>query len=115
MVNATSTTADARVGFTITETLVTPESDSSLTAYATGSSNYAAKGANRLKIELTLSSLAEGSTADSSFIEIVRVKNGEIGELILATNATMEGQITALFIADSCKDNKLKISKLKFD
>ena len=41
-----------------------------------------------------------------------RVRNGEIGELILATNATMEGQITAQFIADSCKDNKLKITRL---
>ncbi|MDC2966194.1 toprim domain-containing protein, partial [Alphaproteobacteria bacterium] len=41
-----------------------------------------------------------------------RVKNGEVGELILATNATMEGQITAQFIADSCKDDKLKITRL---
>ncbi len=41
-----------------------------------------------------------------------RVKKGEIEELILATNATMEGQITAQFIADSCKDEKLKITRL---
>ena len=41
-----------------------------------------------------------------------RVKNGEIEELILATNATMEGQITAQFIADSCKDHELKITRL---
>ena len=41
-----------------------------------------------------------------------RVKDGEIEELILATNATMEGQITAQFIADSCKDHKLKITRL---
>ena len=34
-------TASARVGFTITESLVTPESDSSLTDNATGSSNFA--------------------------------------------------------------------------
>ena len=78
VINATSTTPDARVGFTITETLVTPESDSSLTDNATGSSNCMPKGAHRLKIELTLTSLAESSTADSSFIEIVRVKNGAI-------------------------------------
>ena len=78
VINATSTTADARVGFTITETLVTPESDSSLTDNATGSSNFANKGAHRLKIELTLTSLASRERADSSFIEIVRVKNGAI-------------------------------------
>ena len=41
-----------------------------------------------------------------------RIKNGEIEELILATNATMEGQITAQFIADSCKDDKIKITRL---
>ena len=76
VINASSTTASARLGFTITESLITPESDSSLTDNATGSSNFAAKGAHRLKIELTLTSLAEGSTADSSFIELARVKNG---------------------------------------
>ena len=41
-----------------------------------------------------------------------RIKNGEVGELIIATNATMEGQITAQFIADSCKDDNLKITRL---
>ena len=40
--NSENITADARVGFTITETLVTPETDSSLTDNATGSSNFAA-------------------------------------------------------------------------
>ena len=41
-----------------------------------------------------------------------RVKSGEIEELILATNATMEGQITAQFIADTCKDDKIKVTRL---
>ena len=76
VISDNSPSASARVGFTITETLVTPESDSSLTDNATGSSNFAAKGAHRLKIELTLTSLAESSTADTSFVEVVRVKGG---------------------------------------
>ena len=67
VVSDNDATASARVGFTITESLVTPESDSSLTDNATGSSNFAAKGAHRLKIELTLTSLAESSTADYFF------------------------------------------------
>ena len=50
----TSETASARIGFTLNETLVTPEVDESLTDNATGSSNFAAKGAHRLKIELVL-------------------------------------------------------------
>ena len=78
VINATSSTASARVGFTITESFVTPESDSSLTDNATGSANFAAKGAHRLKIALTLTSLAESSAEDSSFVEILRVKNGKI-------------------------------------
>ena len=76
VISPTDADPDARVGFTLTEELVTPESDSSLTDNATGSSNFAAKGAHRLKITLTLTSLAEGSTADSSFIEVTRVKDG---------------------------------------
>ena len=47
----------ARVGFTVTESLATPETDSSLTDNATGSNNFADKGAHRLKIELKLSKL----------------------------------------------------------
>ena len=49
-----SSTPSYRIGFTITETLVTPEDDPSLLDNAQGSSNYAAKGAHRLKITLTL-------------------------------------------------------------
>ena len=41
-----------------------------------------------------------------------RIKDGAIEELILATNATMEGQITAQFIADSCKNEKVRVTRL---
>ena len=39
------------VGFTVTETLETPETDASLTDNATGSNNTQDKGAHRLKID----------------------------------------------------------------
>ena len=42
------------VGFDITETLTTPETDTTLLDNAQGSSNFAAKGAHRLQISLTL-------------------------------------------------------------
>ena len=71
-------TPSYRIGFTVTESLVTPESDTSLLDNATGSSNYAAKGAHRLKIALSLSKLARGSTADSTFIELMDVKEGVV-------------------------------------
>ena len=78
VISDNSTTVSQRIGFTITETLVTPETDTTLTDNATGSSNYAAKGAHRLKIELTLASLDTTSTADSTFMETMRVSNGFI-------------------------------------
>ena len=44
--------------------------DLTLTDNATGSANYAAKGAHRLKISLTLKRLDLGSSADSNFVEL---------------------------------------------
>ena len=76
VLSANSITESARVGFTISETLVTPEADSSLTDNATGSTNYAAKGAHRLKISLTLSKIDVGSSEDTSFVELMRIRSG---------------------------------------
>ena len=104
VIDATSDVANARVGLTITETLVTPESDSSLTDNATGSPNYAAKGAHRLKIELTLTSLAESSVADSSFIEIVRVRNGNVDYNARFTDYSILGDTLARRTFDESGD-----------
>ena len=71
-------TPSYRVGFTVTESLVTPESDTTLLDNATGSSNFAAKGAHRLKIALALGKLDRGSTADSSFVDLMDVKEGVV-------------------------------------
>ena len=69
-------TPSYRVGLTITETLVTPEADTSLQDNATGSTNYAAKGAHRLKISCALAKLEIGSSDDTNFVELLRIKNG---------------------------------------
>ena len=62
------------VGLTITESFVTSTDDSSLLDNATGSSNENATGAHRFKIDLTLAKLSLTSTADSSFVELVRIE-----------------------------------------
>ena len=72
----TSVQENARVGFNLTETLVTPENDVTLTDNATGSTNYAAKGAHRLQISLNLVKLPLGSAEDTSFVELLRIRNG---------------------------------------
>ena len=71
-------TPDYRVGLTVTENFITSTDDSSLLDNATGSSNVNATGAHRFKITLTLAKLSLTSTADSSFVETFRLKNGKL-------------------------------------
>jgi len=81
-----STSESARIGLVVTETLLTPESDSTLLDNAAGSSNYAAKGAHRLKMTLTLTTLSLDSTDDENFIELLRVKDGVIAKFARTTD-----------------------------
>lgn len=41
-----------------------------------------------------------------------RVQNDEVDEVILATNASVEGETTALYIQNILKNNKVKITRL---
>ena len=67
-----------RFGFKITEELITPETDASLTDNAQGSANYAAKGAHRLKINLRLTGKNLGASDDTDFVELMTLKRGEV-------------------------------------
>ena len=67
---------EGRVGFEISESIITPENDSTLLDNASGTSNFAAKGAHRLKIEATLKVLPIGSTDDDNFVELVTLLKG---------------------------------------
>jgi len=69
-------TPSYRVGLTIVETFVTSTDDTSILDNATGSSNANATGAHRFKIDLTLTKLSLSSTADASFVELFRLKDG---------------------------------------
>jgi hypothetical protein len=99
-----STTETARIGFTVTEELITPEIDATLTDNATGSSNYAAKGAHRLKVSLTLSKLDFDSTADTNFIELMRIDNGVIVSHVQATEYSVLGDTLARRTFDESGD-----------
>ena len=87
-----------RVGFTVTETLVTPETTSSLLDNATGSSNYAAKGAHRLKISLALAKLDMGSAVDANFIELLTTRNGQIQSMLNLNKLLLEELLMNLVI-----------------
>ena len=80
ILSANSINESSRVGFTVKEELITPELDSSLTDNATGTTNFAAKGAHRLKITLTLSKKDADATDDTDFVELVTVKSGRLTE-----------------------------------
>ena len=74
-----------RVGWTITESFITSTDDTSLLDNATGSSNVNATGAHRFKINLTLAKLLLTDTADSNFIELMRVEQGFVKEKVVQT------------------------------
>jgi hypothetical protein len=78
-------TPSYRIGFTVTESFVTPNDDASLNDNAAGSSNVNAPGAHRFKILLTLAKKTLASTEDENFFEIARVENGVIKTLVRNT------------------------------
>lgn len=67
-----------RIGLQITETIVDYIDDTSLLDPAIGASNYQAPGADRYSITLQLISLPLGIGQDQSFIELVRIENGQV-------------------------------------
>ena len=69
-------TANARIGFEITESLVEAFNDTSLLDPAQEASNYQAPGADRYKVELVLTTRALDSVDDVKFIELARVEEG---------------------------------------
>ena len=61
-------TPSYRIGLTVVESLVSSTEDANLTDNATGSPNFAAPGANRYKILLTLSKKGLTATDDDNFV-----------------------------------------------
>ena len=74
-------TPSYRVGLEITEALVDAQEDNSLYDNARGFSNFAAPGADRLKISATLSKKRLTDTDDKNFVEILRVTNGTLKKI----------------------------------
>ena len=76
-----SNTPSYRVGLKIDELLVGAKDDSSLYDNAKGFSNYAAPGADRLKIGVSLSKKSLDDLDDKDFVELLRVDNGKIKKI----------------------------------
>ena len=71
-----------RVGLELDDSVVTEQSDSSLLDPAQESFNYQAPGAARYKADLVLTSRSLESTDDSKFIELARIENGSLKNLV---------------------------------
>ena len=69
-------TPSYRVGLKITESVIDSNEDISLVDNAKGFSNYAAPGADRLKIETDLIKKSLDDYNDDDFIELFKVQNG---------------------------------------
>ena len=74
-------TPSYRIGLRINEEIVTARDDSSLYDNAKGFTNYAAPGADRFKISLTLTKRLLTDTNDVDFVELLRVQNGAIKKI----------------------------------
>ena len=70
-----------RVGLSINEELVSARDDDSLYDNAKGFSNYAAPGADRLKITTMLSKKVLTDNNDKTFVELLRLDNGEVRKI----------------------------------
>ena len=79
-------TPSYRVGFQITDEIVTPGEDVSLNDNAQGSSNVNAPGAHRFKKNLTLKRLALETEDEIRFVELIRVKNGVVQRKVTRTD-----------------------------
>ena len=86
ILDAYTNTPTYRVGFTTTESFVTPEGDTSLNDNAQGTSNVNAPGAHRFKIGLTLAKKTLTATDDENFVEILRVNNGDVEKIVKRTD-----------------------------
>ena len=73
-----STTPNKKIGFITAESTVDSNEDSSLLDNSTGSTNFAAPGAERLKLSPTLSSRDLTAANTTTFFTIATVESGEV-------------------------------------
>lgn len=70
--------ASLKVGYTISEEIISFTDDNTLLDPAQGAYNYAAPGADRLKLTATLTTKELNDTNDVNFVERVRLEKGRI-------------------------------------
>ena len=74
-----------RVGFKVTESIITAKDDDTLYDNAKGFTNFAAPGADRFKISVSLTKKPLDDLNDTDFIELMRVQDGQIKKITTKT------------------------------
>lgn len=82
-------TPSYRVGLKVDELIITSKDDKTLYDNAKGFTNYAAPGADRFKINLTLTKKPLTDTNDTNFIELLRVQDGKIKKIETQTQYSL--------------------------
>ncbi len=103
-----SDTPSYRVGWLIDETFVNPEDDGSLLDNAQGSSNYAAKGAHRLKMDLVLIKKSIDNVDDDDFVELIRVEEGIVQNKVKHTEYNVVAEMIARRTSEESGDYIVK-------
>ena len=78
-------TPSYRVGFNVEENFVTADEDPSLNDNASGFTNFAAPGADRLQININLDKKDLENFNDQNFIEIARIEQGNLQTFVQET------------------------------
>ena len=94
----------AKVGFKISESVLTPEEDASLYDNAIGSSNYTAPGAHRLQINLNLAKYNLDEVTDKNFIQLLSVSRGVAQKQVVQTDYNLLEQTLARRTYDESGD-----------
>jgi hypothetical protein len=97
-------TPSYRIGLSVAESIITPEEDETLLDNAQNSYNFAAPGAHRYYIDLTLTKLSVDSTSDQDFIELIRVDQGKIKTIVDSTAYSILGDELARRTYDESGD-----------
>ena len=103
-----SNSPSVRVGLLVNETIVSSLDDSSLNDNSQGFSNYAAPGADRLKINLILSKKDIDDRNDQNFIELIRIRNGIIEKFVDRSQYNLVRQELARRTYDESGDYVIK-------
>jgi hypothetical protein len=83
-------TPSYRVGLKVSEEIITAKDDETLYDNAKGFNNYAAPGADRFKINLSLTKKSlDSKDTDVDFIELLRVEDGQIKKLNVKTDYSL--------------------------